>query len=187
MARWLNVSQATVREALVQLEQSGLVVRSKNRKTQVARLTEADVRDRLAMLLALEPIAAVRAVDALDNADLAELDKRITAMASSSGENSQFSAAMAHMEFHQLIWERTGSPVLFRTLEQLTTPLFAFMQWEHLELVDPHRAILEALQSGKKDVIEQKVRADLEGFLHSGDHAVAVPAPLTLTVSGFIP
>ena len=65
VARWLNVSQATVREALVAMEHTGLVIRQKNRKTQVNKLTREEVRDRVHMRVALEPIAAIKAAGLL--------------------------------------------------------------------------------------------------------------------------
>ncbi len=163
VARWLNVSQATVREALVQMEQCGLVVRFKNRKTQVARLTKDDVLDRLSMCSALEPKAASRAAAVLSSSDFAELDERVEAIERMPEEGGTFLASMAHLEFHQLIWEKTNSPILIRTLEHLTTPLFAFLKPEHSGTIDPHRVILEALRSGDKTAIEQAVQADIDG------------------------
>ena len=162
VARWLNVSQATVREALALMEQSGLVVRFKNRKTQVAKLTREDVLDRLAMCSALEPKASVRAAAALDTDDFAELDEKVRVIERMPEEGGAYLASMAHLEFHQLIWEKTNSPILIRTLEHLTTPLFAFLKHEHSGGVDPHRTILEALRSGDEAAIEQAVQADID-------------------------
>ena len=162
VARWLNVSQATVREALVQMEQSGLVVRFKNRKTQVAKLTKEDVLDRLAMCSALEPKAASRAAAALSSDDFAELEEKVRAIEQVLEEDGTFLASVAHLEFHRLIWEKTNSPILIRTLEHLTTPLFAFVKPNHSSTIDPHRVILEALRSGDKTAIEEAVQADID-------------------------
>ncbi len=166
VARWLNVSQATVREALVQMEQSGLVVRFKNRKTQVSTLTKEDVLDRLAMCSALEPTASVRAAAALDASDFAELEQKVRAIEQLPEEGGTFLASMAHLEF-QFIWEKTNSPILMRTLEHLTTPLFAFLKPEHSGAIDPHRVILEALRSGDKTAIEEAVQADIDSTYNS--------------------
>ena len=73
IAKWLNVSQATVREALVLLEQNGLVIRQKNRKTQVNRLTTEEVRDRVSMRIALEALAAVNASEVMNGEELEKL------------------------------------------------------------------------------------------------------------------
>ncbi|MGH9837982.1 MAG: GntR family transcriptional regulator, partial [Blastocatellia bacterium] len=61
LAREFSISQATVREALLQLEQLGLAVRMANRGTIVTRLTPQDVRDRLEIRAELDPLACIKA------------------------------------------------------------------------------------------------------------------------------
>src|ERR1044071_1505768 len=56
LASLYQVSQATIREALVRLEQAGLVVRMPNRKTTVTAFTNEEVRDRLQMRILLEEL-----------------------------------------------------------------------------------------------------------------------------------
>jgi DNA-binding GntR family transcriptional regulator len=179
VARWLNVSQATVREALVQLEQSGLVVRHKNRKTQVSVLTSQEVNDRLTMRLALEPMAAVKAAEAMSTGDLAALRKKVAAMDQAVDVTSDYQKTLADMDFHQFIWEKAGSPVVSRTLEQLTTPLFAFLKPDQPEDASSHQCLLEAMQSGKKDAIEHEVRTHIQesykSFFNSNGHANSDP------------
>ena len=127
IAKWLNVSQATVREALVLLEQNGLVVRQKNRKTQVNRLTTEEVRDRVSMRIALEALAAVNASEVMNGEELEKLCG-IAEQMPPSVDGGRLTATQADLEFHRYLWEKTGSPILARTLEQLTTPLFAFVE-----------------------------------------------------------
>ncbi len=54
LAKNMNVSQATVREALSHLEHYGLVVRTPNRSTSVTSLSREDVQNRASIWLTLE-------------------------------------------------------------------------------------------------------------------------------------
>ena len=59
IARDLGVSQATVREALLQLEHVGLVQRVPNIGSTVTRLSVAELCERVQLRVVLEAIAAV--------------------------------------------------------------------------------------------------------------------------------
>lgn len=166
IAKWLNVSQATVREALVLLEQNGLVVRQKNRKTQVNRLTTDEVRDRVAMRVALEPLAAVKAAEVMNSEDLAKLGG-MAKQTPVADEGKRLSSTLADLEFHRYIWERTGSPILARTLEQLTTPLFAFVEPDQWETGASHLLLVEALRNRDREVIIHRVRNHIEDAYRS--------------------
>ena len=61
LARSLGVSQSTIREALFQLEHSGLVVRVPNSGTTVASFSEDELRERIEVRLVLEEEAFVKA------------------------------------------------------------------------------------------------------------------------------
>jgi DNA-binding GntR family transcriptional regulator len=75
LAREFHVSQATIREALLELEQNGLAVRLANRGTTVTRLSPGEVRDRLEIRAQLEPLACIRAGTRLEEEDLQYLEQ----------------------------------------------------------------------------------------------------------------
>ena len=161
IAKWLNVSQATVREALVLLEQNGLVIRQKNRKTQVNRLTTEEVRDRVSMRIALEPLAAVKASEVMNGEDLEKLC-RIAEQMPPAVDGGRLTATLADLEFHRYLWEKTGSPILARTLEQLTTPLFAFVEPERPETQSSHLLLVETLRHRDQELITHRIRNHIE-------------------------
>lgn len=169
VARMLEVSQATVREALVQLEQVGLVVREKNRKTTVASFTREEVRDRLALRLVLEEMALVSAAPRLTTEDLAELSELAAAISRDIEAGNYVQSTLLDMRFHHFIWERCGSPILLKTLDQLTTPLFAFFGRLQREVLAgpgqtrPHDVLIEALRLQNPEEIRKAVRGRIEG------------------------
>jgi len=77
LARDLRVSQATVREALLQLEQTGLVVRVPNKQTIVTQLSQQDLKERIIIRILLEEAAAVEAARRIGPKELEELERRL--------------------------------------------------------------------------------------------------------------
>jgi len=169
LARNLNVSQATVREALSQLEHYGLVVRTPNRSTSVTSLSMTEVRDRIHVRVALECLAFSDAAQRATAEQLAELDHLVARIKEQISSGDAFEVMKADRRFHQLVWEATGNATLYRTLDQLTTPLFAFLRiYQELTAVDhtvikPHEKLVEAMRSRDNDTIITAVREHLEG------------------------
>jgi DNA-binding GntR family transcriptional regulator len=169
LARNLEVSQATIREALVQLVQAGLVVRTQNRGTAVTSFTKEEVRDRLAMRIALEELAFVKAAALMTKDDFVALEGAAKAIEDAIKKRDCTRMTTADMGFHHAVWELADSPVMLRTLDQLTTPLFAFMSVLHandmhdLQSGKPHAELIDALRSGKPDMIRRAIRNHIEG------------------------
>jgi len=178
VARSMQVSQATVREALVQLQQTGLVVREPNRRTTVSSFSREEIRDRLAMRIALEELAAVEASRRLSSDDIAELERRAAAVDRKVDGNNAAIYVNADINFHRYIWERCGNAILLKTLENTTAPLFAFVTvLTRVGLLDfdeskPHQRIVEAIISRDPERIRQEIKTHLEtsyeGFLNTG-------------------
>jgi len=168
LARMLNVSQATIREALVQLEQVGLVVREQNRHTMVTNFTRDEVRDRLHIRVALEELAAVEASRSMGEAELAELSRLAeeAVQANSRGDGNE--SVRADVRFHELIWSHAGSPILAKMLSQLTTPLFAFLAVLHqagmqnIQTRPPHEGIVKAMIAKDSESIRKLMRGHVE-------------------------
>jgi len=127
MARQLQVSQAPVREALLQLERQGLVARTPNLGTTVVELSNADLRERVSMRVLLETIASLEASRRMSCADFSELDLLNAAMHQHIHANQYYQAGQSDLAFHRFIWRKSGNATLARMLDDLTTPLFAYM------------------------------------------------------------
>lgn len=69
-----QVSRGPVREALLQLEQEGLVLLRRNRGAVVARLSRADLEEVFSLRVALERLAAARAARHGTEADFGVMD-----------------------------------------------------------------------------------------------------------------
>ena len=178
VARSMQVSQATVREALVQLQQTGLVVREPNRRTTVSGFSREEIRDRLAIRTSLEQLAATDASRRLSHEDLVELEQRASIIDRKIDAEVSLEHVNADIAFHHYIWERCGNGILLKTLENTTMPLFAFMSvltragLVDLEDTKPHQRIVDAIASRDADRIRQEINLHMEasykGFLNTG-------------------
>lgn len=164
LARKLEVSQSTVREALAELEQYGLVVRQGARGTMVAMLSAEEIQGRMKVRLALEELAFAEACAVLTGEDFDSLEHMAAAIASSIAKGAYFEAAEADFAFHRKVWEKSRNPILLRTLEQVTFPLFAFLnvvlkmartQEYHTQ---PHEHLVEGLRTRDPERARQAIR-----------------------------
>lgn len=180
LAKSFAVSQTTVREALVHLEQLGLVTRMPQRRTIVTNLSKQEVRDRLRVRVELERMAAVDAAPKLTADDFAELERLSLAVQSANAEGRPFAASQRDLEFHQYIWEKSGNRVLAATLRQICLPLFAFIGLlRSVGAVDVsrtvrhgHEPVIAGLRQGSAAPIEEAIREHIDGsysrFLSGG-------------------
>lgn len=165
IARELGVSQATVREALQQLESAGLVTREPNVGTTVTRLSPKEVRERVELRALLEVRAAEEAAERMGGEEFEELERRLAALGAAIENDSYYEAAQADLEFHRWIWKCSGNETLRRMLDQLTVPLMAFVSvlrasgLQHLsDVTAAHEPLIAALRSGDAGLIAEAFR-----------------------------
>jgi DNA-binding GntR family transcriptional regulator len=179
LAREMNVSQATVREALQRLEHAGLVTRKPNIGTTVTRLSPKDVRERVALRAILEVMAAEAAALRMSDSDFAELERRLGVLGQAIAADNYYEAAQADLEFHRYIWECSGNDMLHRLLELVGVPLFAFisiLRSQGLQrltaVVEAHSPLVEALRTRDGERIRAAFQigatSSYEAFLGDG-------------------
>jgi DNA-binding GntR family transcriptional regulator len=179
LARELKVSQPTVREALLELEKDGLVIRTPNVGTVVRNMSAAEVRDRLAVRERLEIMAAGAAAERMTKQDFSALQTRLAALDAAISANLYYETAHADLEFHRWIWQCSGNTMLPPTLEQITIPLFAFVSLlrsrssEKLaDVTNAHEPIVSALRRKDESRIARAIsghfKNSYEDFLNSG-------------------
>lgn len=121
----LGVAQATIREALIELEHMGFVQRAKPRKTYVTKLTHDEIDQLYEVRIALELLA----IDILCSQPMPSLTNsasclRLMLESASTGDINSFKNH--DLEFHRGLWAATGNGVLADALERIVVKLFAF-------------------------------------------------------------
>lgn len=169
LAEMFEVSQSTVRGALVELEQAGLVVREQNRKTTVTSFTREEILDRLAMRIALEELAFTMAARRMEEADFKKLSAIAKTIQKAIHRGSHHDLTISDLSFHHFIWKQARSPILFRTLDQLTMPLFAFLgvlqkkRLRDIRATKSHEVLIDALRGRNEAKIRRAIREHIEG------------------------
>lgn len=161
LARDLNVSQPTVREALFELEKYGLVIRTPNVGTIVTNLSSDEMGEQIELRLLLEKVAAVKASERMTAAGFRQLEQKLAALTAATASNAYYEAAQADLDFHRQIWACSGNRSLARTLDHIAVPLFAFVSilrsagaQDLIRVMSSHAAIVEALRQRDPAAIE---------------------------------
>jgi len=190
LARDLQVSQATVREALLRLENLGLVIRVENRETIVTQLSSQEIRERIAIRIPLESLAAIEASRRMTKSHFEVLNQRLRDISRVIDSNSYFETAQADLEFHRYIWEQSGNRMLHRMLDQLTAPLFAFISIMRSNTVEnlkaavrSHKPIVNALKEGAPELIQREIQHHINTSYGEFLHADAEELPVSASLS----
>lgn len=172
IAREFGISRIPVREALMQLQEHGLVMNHERRGMFVTLLDDDDVQRINSVRIVLEAEALKLCRAKAKKQDVARL-VRLVEMMDAWAEGTEMDAAVLDLQFHRAIWNTAGNPYLFKTLDSLATVLFAhkalesasfeLKRWRlhhHRALLDvvlghsdlePEAAIISHLRTGYKD------------------------------------
>ena len=123
LAAWLGVSRTPVREALLRLAQSGLVLAQPGRSTVVSTLDAREVRDARDVVAAMHEVAVREAVPVLTEADVAAMREANRRFAAALGSGDVESAVRADDDLHGVLVTIAGNRALDTVLEQFTPTL----------------------------------------------------------------
>lgn len=162
IAESLGVSRTPVREAILQLDSSGLVRRLPYRGVVVAELDRALAEEVAALRIHLETLAARIAVPRLRDEDLAlmrathgQLGQALT------GEHPQRQFNEFNRRFHMTLYQRAGSAVLLRSIESLAHQaerIRMHFDLRHSPAGQHHAAILQACERRDADAVAVATR-----------------------------
>src|SRR6185369_13000667 len=122
LAAEMNVSRGPVREALLVLAQEGLVSHSQNYGFSVLNFTEQDREEIQQVRLPLEMLALDMARPRISDTDLRQLTHLKNAIVEAYTTGNVIDCTQADLDFHSLIWERSGNTRLVASLRNLMVP-----------------------------------------------------------------
>jgi DNA-binding GntR family transcriptional regulator len=154
LAGELGVAQATVREALVELESQGFVER-RGAHRYITALSARDIEDIYLVRERLETLAVELLATARPGLQTASRACRDMQEAAQAGDPMQFYEA--DLAFHRALWHATENRSLQDALERLVPKLFAFGIIRHTHLsadqlmrtAELHQRLLELIGGGE--------------------------------------
>ena len=126
LAKQLGVGNTAVREALFELERTGLVTRIPNKGSFITKMTWEDAQQIFRVRKELESLAVELALERISAPDLDALQGFVNGM-KTAAETSDFERFYQNdIEFHRTLWRLSQNRYLANVLETLVVPLFAF-------------------------------------------------------------
>ena len=184
IAREFQISRIPVREALFQLQETGLVMNHKRRGMFVTMLSAEDVQKINSVRIVLETEALKLARARMTPEIAATLDSLVNRMEAWKGTLSE--AAALDLEFHRTIWAAAGNDYLVKVLDSLSTVLFAHKTLEHVSYelrrwrLNHHRALLDAILSPAEEDVQSALLMHLRMAYTEPERfsSIAMPAPV---------
>ncbi len=154
LQRSLEMGRTPIREALIRLQQEGLVQIVPRRGAFVQTLTLNDARDLYHVRSILEPEAVRLASRHISPGELEALAKEFRELLADEDAIDLEELIQLDQKLHRLFLERCGNPYLAEALErlhnhsQLAWALSAQNRAEMLQACKNHLALIESLQQG---------------------------------------
>ena len=171
LAAQMGVSRGPVREALLMLEQEGLVAHNQNRGFSVLTLGPDDRRHMVNVRIPLETLALELAKVNASQSDIEELRAIKDRMVSLYNRDIS-TCAREDLAFHERVWELSGNPWLSIALKRVVVPFFLYTIMykstsaglDDRTLEDQHSTYLEYLENKTKLNAEECVRLHLRMY-----------------------
>jgi DNA-binding GntR family transcriptional regulator len=180
LAREFNTSQAPVREALRELEATGVIESEPHRGSRVRTVSERELGEAYQVRAVLEQLAGELAAGQFSGrATLLQRQAERVRKAYEEGNVEEY--ARHDLAFHRMIVEAAGNQVLLENWDALhfdiRTRLFLGHSTTGLQsTLDLHDEIVEALVQGKRKLAGRLLRKHSEAFcLRGGEVQQGIP------------
>jgi DNA-binding GntR family transcriptional regulator len=186
IAEAMETSRGPVRDALLLLENEGLVVRYPHRGTFVTELSLEDAEEIYTLRQAIESLAVEYVLQRATPEDLAGLDKQVQEMAAEVEAGYALEKATElDMEFHRTLCRISGHRRLLEAWEALSTQTRVLLLTHRRRnprdfterAVDWHRRLVQAIRLGDVELaraeLQKHLAVTLEGFLNSSQESAA--------------
>jgi DNA-binding GntR family transcriptional regulator len=168
----LDVSRTPIREALLVLEQEGLVEIKPHRGVFVASFTPNEIVELLRIEAAVEGLAASLAAENASEEEIEALENLLQeaeAHVSNGFAPEDFYAY--DREFHHLLISSTGSEKIIRVLEKQLSQIYLCRYYTYSapnrfpHSIKEHRHIVECIKQRKPELAEHAARNHLESVI----------------------
>ena len=125
LAQEFGDGQGLIREALIELEHHGFVLRTPFTGTTAHTLTINDAQQIFEVRIELEPLAFSLAAGNANERDIATLTQIVEKTKLEAKAEDLEGFFESHLEFRQKVWEISGNRYVQQALERVVIPLYA--------------------------------------------------------------
>jgi DNA-binding GntR family transcriptional regulator len=159
LSEWLNVSRPTVREALNQMAQEGLLVQEPYRGLRVATLDAAAIMDLANTRMALDMLAVAAILEDTSGRRMAMVEASWADYSKVEMDPDPVIRHESHVAFHRSLWAASENALLLRLWPVTEAHLTIILAQDQAARADPvrahqvHEKLVEAIRTKDLDVI----------------------------------
>jgi DNA-binding GntR family transcriptional regulator len=142
LSNTLGVSRAPIREALLHLEQEGLVVSLAYKGASVVSLSPQDFLELSTLRIALEKLAWSRAAERVLPSDLEEMHDIISQMKAAVRNEQHAKLVRLDLDFHDLIFVLADHTRLYTAWQAIKWQVALFLLTRRVKVDDYHQIIV---------------------------------------------
>jgi DNA-binding GntR family transcriptional regulator len=161
LSEWMNVSRPTVREALNQMAQEGLLVQEPYRGLRVATLDSAAIMDLANTRMALDMLAATAIVQDESGRRLRMVEESWAEYSRVEMDPDPIIRHESHVAFHRKLWAASENELLLRLWPVTEAHLTIILAQDQAARADPvrahrvHEKLVDAIRTRDLKVIEK--------------------------------
>ena len=170
LARRLNVSRTPIRQAVLRLENEGLVVNRPNRGATVTTLGPAAMLELFEMRSVLEGLAFSLALPSIDARTIDEMERRLDTLERAHTNISRW--VELHDDFHGLLLQHARRPRLSAQVHRLRQSVAPYLRLylstkKIAEMPgNEHRSLIAAIKAGDRAAGERMMREHIMYAAH---------------------
>jgi len=169
IASSLKVSRTPVREALLMLENEGLVTCHNSLGYIVKKLTSIEVEEYLSLRETLELFAAPMVMERITPSEIKSLKKNLNRAEAYIKKNDFYNIVRCESEFHEIIYKSARSTIFFDTISGLIDK-FQWLRAISLKApggvansISGHRAMYKAIMNRDLGEFKKVIRSHIQG------------------------
>ena len=176
LAKELDVSRTPVHNALIRLQDDGLIIKSSGQGFRVAPLKEDECRHLMEVRLAVEGQAAMRAAERITDEQLRKLDALSEDYRNACNVWDEDAIIESDHSFHQLIVDSSCNPILKDIYRQISPRVLHYRYYMFRktgqETLKPvillsvriHQSVKNAIRLGFSDTAQKQIERDIYGM-----------------------
>ncbi|MCJ8518820.1 GntR family transcriptional regulator [Pseudorhizobium tarimense] len=174
LAAYFSCSQGTVREALLQLQEEGLVRRQGHRGTQVSECTEAEAVEMFRVRQQIECSGIVRALQMPTRTLIADLKALFDKMLEAAASGDELELASLDRDFHRRLFQDAQLPALDPILHRCLVHNHRFKISRSISPRDlvatakRHASIIDAVEAGDVGKASEALRHHIATIVDLG-------------------